>query len=634
MFIVDKVIRLAHKEAAKNLGNISSRRGSRRSVERLSVLSVDTDLLMARLASSVKSLHMVEEEKKKQLSKARRQRRSSSLKGGPQNATDAGKRVAPKRMHSRNTSPTRIKSNTLGTKPYKSAAQLGGKLNEPDAVERRRAEHSLDILMPPVMDKRRASVGFARLRGISIPSLGDTKETTQPGDKMADTAPVTKTSDIPGVPGRNRRPSIMKTCGLAGKRRSIQMHRRLSVLEFEAHMAAQDVKDAHQSSLDVGSQRKKKPHILSSLYGVPVTAQVGLSDKSVGDHIQLEDEYERIYLAARNAFLIAPTLMTVTGTWPSFWTQPAIGAFETYFPVLSIWRTPYMTTVVGILVLIGSLLSSTLGCIFLYAVNLHQLEPELEADLGPEVVQYASKKLEEVGPPRREELVFFCWLAAYSVCFVVRASLNVDASEGQMWILTMIMVMTSAFASLFNPDMMTRNVICGKMPWNVVVIFGGARAITRAFKVNNLVGVLFSFFDAEFWRTRSSIVSQIYLSTLSGILAEMINNATLSQLLMPVLFNIAATRDEHPLYYAIPVSLAASSNLILPISLPLIILHDTIDIPMQQLVVAGVTMKVIAVASTITFMNMMGNQFFRWSDDANPPTNLTHNDSTAYGISI
>ncbi|XP_064490368.1 uncharacterized protein LOC135401738 isoform X2 [Ornithodoros turicata] len=594
MFIVDKVIRLAHKEAAKNLGNISSRRGSRRSVERLSVLSVDTDLLMARLASSVKSLHMVEEEKKKQLSKARRQRRSSSLKGGPQNATDAGKRVAPKRMHSRNTSPTRIKSNTLGTKPYKSAAQLGGKLNEPDAVERRRAEHSLDILMPPVMDKRRASVGFARLRGISIPSLGDTKETTQPGDKMADTAPVTKTSDIPGVPGRNRRPSIMKTCGLAGKRRSIQMHRRLSVLEFEAHMAAQDVKDAHQSSLDVGSQRKKKPHILSSLYGVPVTAQVGLSDKSVGDHIQLEDEYER----------------------------------------LSIWRTPYMTTVVGILVLIGSLLSSTLGCIFLYAVNLHQLEPELEADLGPEVVQYASKKLEEVGPPRREELVFFCWLAAYSVCFVVRASLNVDASEGQMWILTMIMVMTSAFASLFNPDMMTRNVICGKMPWNVVVIFGGARAITRAFKVNNLVGVLFSFFDAEFWRTRSSIVSQIYLSTLSGILAEMINNATLSQLLMPVLFNIAATRDEHPLYYAIPVSLAASSNLILPISLPLIILHDTIDIPMQQLVVAGVTMKVIAVASTITFMNMMGNQFFRWSDDANPPTNLTHNDSTAYGISI
>ncbi|KAH7964342.1 hypothetical protein HPB51_027418 [Rhipicephalus microplus] len=66
----------------------------------------------------------------------------------------------------------------------------------------------------------------------------------------------------------------------------------------------------------------------------------------------------------------------------------------------------------------------------------------------------------------------------------------------------------------------------------------------------------------------------------------------------------------HPIYYAIPVVVAASSNLIMPITLPLVILHEVAEVPLRHLVLAGLVMKTALLSTLIISMNTTAQYIF------------------------
>ncbi|XP_075741555.1 uncharacterized protein LOC119185140 [Rhipicephalus microplus] len=72
----------------------------------------------------------------------------------------------------------------------------------------------------------------------------------------------------------------------------------------------------------------------------------------------------------------------------------------------------------------------------------------------------------------------------------------------------------------------------------------------------------------------------------------------------------AVSTRMHPIYYAIPVVVAASSNLIMPITLPLVILHEVAEVPLRHLVLAGLVMKTALLSTLIISMNTTAQYIF------------------------
>nr|XP_054921630.1 solute carrier family 13 member 2-like isoform X1 [Dermacentor andersoni] len=130
---------------------------------------------------------------------------------------------------------------------------------------------------------------------------------------------------------------------------------------------------------------------------------------------------------------------------------------------------------------------------------------------------------------------------------------------------------------------MVRQAWC-KMPWGIIIVLGAVQVATRVVEEYDLLPQLFKLFKPTFWTARSHIEVQAILATISSMLAETTNNRTLSLLMMPIVQDIAESKNMYPMYYAIPVVVGASSNVIMPISIPMVVMHDIGRVPFVRLV--------------------------------------------------
>lgn len=147
----------------------------------------------------------------------------------------------------------------------------------------------------------------------------------------------------------------------------------------------------------------------------------------------------------------------------------------------------------------------------------------------------------------------------------------------------------------------------GQFPWHVLLLFGAVQVISNVVEENNTIAVSF---PPSFWRHQSPLTVQILLAVVSTLLAETMNNTVLSRILMPLTINVAASTRVNPMYYAIPVAVGASSNLIMPITLPLVVLHEAAEVPLRHLLFAGIIMKATLLFTLILSMNTTGRYIF------------------------
>ncbi|KAK8783607.1 hypothetical protein V5799_010028 [Amblyomma americanum] len=71
----------------------------------------------------------------------------------------------------------------------------------------------------------------------------------------------------------------------------------------------------------------------------------------------------------------------------------------------------------------------------------------------------------------------------------------------------------------------------------------------------------------------------------------------------------------NPLYFAIPVTVASSTTLILPTAaMPIAILDDVVTLSRRKLLIHGTLVKVVTLTSLILSMNTLGEALFSWSE--------------------
>lgn len=105
-----------------------------------------------------------------------------------------------------------------------------------------------------------------------------------------------------------------------------------------------------------------------------------------------------------------------------------------------------------------------------------------------------------------------------------------------------------------------------RLPWNVVVLFGGGFALASGFVESGLSGYLASQLNAL---DRPSLLQTLFaVSSTMTLLTELTSNTATTQLVLPILQSVAEGLSISPLWLMLPATLSASCAFMFPVATP------------------------------------------------------------------
>lgn|SRR5574344_1028686 len=105
-----------------------------------------------------------------------------------------------------------------------------------------------------------------------------------------------------------------------------------------------------------------------------------------------------------------------------------------------------------------------------------------------------------------------------------------------------------------------------KIPWNVLLLFGGGLALSKGFSLSGLSTLVANMVNGA--NGINPILFILLISLVTAALTELMSNTATATLLIPISISIAAGLNVSPYLIAIPVAISSSFAFMLPISTP------------------------------------------------------------------
>ncbi|MBJ2173201.1 SLC13/DASS family transporter [Aureibaculum sp. A20] len=140
-----------------------------------------------------------------------------------------------------------------------------------------------------------------------------------------------------------------------------------------------------------------------------------------------------------------------------------------------------------------------------------------------------------------------------------------------------------------------------KLPWGIILLFGGGMALAKGFEVSGLAFWLGSQMTA--FGGLTIILLILVLITAVNFLTEITSNLATTAMLLPVLAPMALTVDVHPLILMVAAAVAASCAFMLPVATPpnaVVFGSGYLRIP--DMVSKGIIMNVISIIILTLFV--------------------------------
>ncbi|XP_070390288.1 uncharacterized protein [Dermacentor albipictus] len=306
-----------------------------------------------------------------------------------------------------------------------------------------------------------------------------------------------------------------------------------------------------------------------------------------------------------NAFILGPSLMSVLGNICSYHT----GGNNQALRGVSLTSRAAQRSVSGVtwsIVTLPGVLLALVTCsavIWLVYVRPHDPEPYSSENLA---VKRAAREKRAYGQRRQRGVQFAC--AAYAAVFVATYLpsylLNIDHRVALLSALTSMMLATSLVTSCLEAAFDFVRQIWQMVPWSILLFIGATQVSSKLLQVYDIPHEVFKLVSTSFWEDCTAVEAQVMLAIASSVMAETADKRVLVQVMAPVVVNIAEVQRVHPTYYAIPVIVGASSNVIMPASAPLALLHELARVSFWRLLLFGLLAKVIVLSMVIVMVNV------------------------------
>ncbi|MEA3446538.1 MAG: DASS family sodium-coupled anion symporter, partial [Bacteroidota bacterium] len=167
-----------------------------------------------------------------------------------------------------------------------------------------------------------------------------------------------------------------------------------------------------------------------------------------------------------------------------------------------------------------------------------------------------------------------------------------------------------------------------KIPWHIVLLFGGGFALAKAF-VESGLSLWFGEQLAAFATVSPQVLTLGIVGSMS-ILTELTSNTATTEMILPVLAGLSVSIKINPLLLMIPATLAASLAFMLPVATPPnAIVFGTGHLRIMDMVKTGFILNVISVVLATIIMYYWGsivfdidvNEFPAWANQTVHGTN-------------
>jgi sodium-dependent dicarboxylate transporter 2/3/5 len=167
-----------------------------------------------------------------------------------------------------------------------------------------------------------------------------------------------------------------------------------------------------------------------------------------------------------------------------------------------------------------------------------------------------------------------------------------------------------------NEGLVTWKIIA-KIPWNIVLLFGGGFALATAFIESGL-----SAYIGEQLKGASELSNTALLASVTAMmtfLTEFTSNTATTEMMLPVISSLSNQIELHPLFLMIPITLAASLAFMFPVATPPnAIVFGTGKLKMIDMVKAGIIINIIGILFIVLLMQTWGNHVFNITPDDIP----------------
>jgi sodium-dependent dicarboxylate transporter 2/3/5 len=137
-----------------------------------------------------------------------------------------------------------------------------------------------------------------------------------------------------------------------------------------------------------------------------------------------------------------------------------------------------------------------------------------------------------------------------------------------------------------------------KIPWGVLILFGGGLSMAAGFKATKLADWIGS--QVGLLNDAPVLVLIIAVTTLIIFLTELTSNTATSAMVMPILSAVAIGLGQNPLLLVVPVAIAASCAYMLPVATPPnAIVYGSGYVTIPQMVRSGVGLNIIGIVITV-----------------------------------
>ena len=191
-------------------------------------------------------------------------------------------------------------------------------------------------------------------------------------------------------------------------------------------------------------------------------------------------------------------------------------------------------------------------------------------------------------------LTALAWVFRINLAFLFPdPEMVTDAAIGMTGALVLFLIPINLKRSLFVMDWRWAS----KMPWGVLILFGGGLAMADGFKATKLADWIGG--QVSLLAHAPILVLVIAVTTLIIFLTELTSNTATAAMVMPILAAVAIGLGQNPLLLLVPAAIAASCAFMLPVATPpnaIVFGSGYVTIP--QMVKSGFGLNIIGIVLT------------------------------------
>jgi sodium-dependent dicarboxylate transporter 2/3/5 len=218
------------------------------------------------------------------------------------------------------------------------------------------------------------------------------------------------------------------------------------------------------------------------------------------------------------------------------------------------------------------------------------------------------QELQNLGPLSRPEMTILAIFLSTALLWIFRVSIDLGPLVIPGWAnlmglektiddgtvaMTMGIILFLIPANLKTGEFLLDWETALKVPWGVLLLFGGGFALAAGIKDSGLSEYMVNYFVGL--KNLHPFFLIVLVCLFITALSELMSNTACAQMILPVVARLAVAIGVNPLLLMVPATLAASCGFMLPVATPPnAIVYSSGYIPVRKMAKAGIYLDIIA----------------------------------------